>query len=237
MLLILYLMLTEIQSLIRLEWNYFRQFWSYIELGIIGCSWSCVGIYVWRYQESNRIHSLFQKTNGYVYVNLQFATFINDLLSFLLSFCAFFGTIRLTRLCQHHRRLTLFGQTLARATKELISFLMMFSIVFVSFLCLFYFLFVSHIQSCSTLSSTAQMLFEMCLLKFDTSELLNASPVLGPLCFTLFIFLVVFVCMSMFLSIIGDNFRLARDNTNKDREEIFSFMCDRFLRKTGERMK
>ncbi len=237
MLFIIYLMLMEIQSFFRLKWNYFGQFWSLIEVGIIICSWSGVGVYIWRYKESQRISSLFEETNGYVYVNLQLSTYVNDLVTFLFGFCCFFGTIRFLRLCRFNHRLTLFTETLKSAAKELLSFAMMFSIVFLSFLCLFYLLFVAKISSCSSLLGTAQMLFETTLMNFDTSDFYNAAPFLGPLCFSLFVLLVVFVCISMFLSIIMDNFRRTRENAPKNGDEIFSLMWRKFQRKIGKRKK
>ena len=237
MLLVIYVMFIEIKSLFRLKLKYFGQFWSLIELGLIISSWSCLGISILSSQEFDRIGSLFKQTNGYVYINLQLLSYVNDLLRYLFGFCIFFGTIRFVRLCGYNERLKLFSETLKRSTKELISFSMMFSIVFFSFICLFYFLFNSQLWSCSTLLRTSQMLFEMSLSKFDANELMAASSILGPICFSLFIFVVVFICMSMFLSIIGDNFRLTRDNTKKNKEEIFSYMWDRFLRSTGEKKR
>lgn len=239
MLFIVYSMFTEVQLLIRLKWKYLTEFWSLIELGLIVSSWSCIGIFILMLKELNRISELFNETNGYVYIDLQMLTYFNDILRCLFGFCVYFGTIRFVRLCENDKRLKLFVETLKRSTKELISFSMMFSIVFISFICLFYFLFHSQIFSCSTFVETTQMLFEMSLSKFDANELVAASPVLGPICFSLFIFVVFFVCMSMFLSIIGDNFRVVRDEAKKNREEIFSFIWDRFLRKTGlfERME
>ena len=234
MLFIVYSMFNEIQSLFRLKLKYLSEFWSMIELGIIISSWSCIGIFILMLNELNRISSLFKETNGYVYIDLELLTYLNDILRSLFGFCIFFGTIRFVRLCENNSRLTLFLQTLKRSTKELISFSMMFSIVFVSFICLFYLLFNSQIFSCSTFIETTHMLFEMSLSKFDANELVRASPILGPISFSLFIFLVFFVCMSMFLSIIGNNFRLVRDDAKKSREEISSFICDRFLRKTGQ---
>jgi hypothetical protein len=65
--------------------------------------------------------------------------------------------------------------------------------------------------SCASLFHTAQMLFEMTLMKFDASELSQA----GPFCFSLFIVIVVFICISMFLTIINDSFRRARGNVAK----------------------
>jgi hypothetical protein len=62
---------------------------------------------------------------------------------------------------------------------------MMFSIVFISFLSLFYLLFVSSISSCSSLLGTAQILFEMTLMKFDASELSGAAAFFGPFFFSI----------------------------------------------------
>jgi hypothetical protein len=229
-------MYKEIQSFFHLKWCYFRQFRSYIELGIIICSWTCVGVYIWRYKESKRISSLFQQTNGYIYINLQFAAYVNDLLTYLFGFCCFFGTIKFLRLGRFNQRLLLFSQTLEYAGKDLISFTMMFSIVFLAFLSLFYLLFISNIWSCSSLLETSQMLFQMTVLKYPVTDLTGAAAFLGPFCFSLFIFLVVFICLSMFLSIINDNFRRARKNNNKnDDQQIFSFMFDKFLRWIGKR--
>ena len=109
---IIYLMILEFQRLYRLKRNYFRQFWSLIELGIIVCSWSIVRVYIWRYRESNRITSLFEKTNAYVYINLQFAAYVNDLLTYFFGFCCIFATIKFVRLCRYNQRLLLFNQIL-----------------------------------------------------------------------------------------------------------------------------
>ncbi|CAF4053998.1 unnamed protein product, partial [Rotaria sordida] len=201
---IIYLMIIEIRLLFRLKLKYFHEFWS----------------------------SLFKHTNGYVYVNLQFIVYVNNLLTILLSFCCFFEIIKFVHLIRFNQRLLLFIQTLQYAGKELLSFSMMFSIVFMSFLWLFYLLFVSSISSCSSILGTAQMLFEMTLMKFDTYSLIEANAFLGPFCFVLFILLIVFICLNMFISIINDNFRRARENSCVDKE-ILSFMLTKFLRWTG----
>ena len=231
--LIVYFIVIHIQLFFHWKSAYFKQFWSYIELGIIVCSLTSVGLYVWRYREAQRIGKLFGQTHGYVYLNLRFAVYVNDLLTFLLGFCCFFGTIRFLRLCRVSPRLTLFARTLKHASDELLSFTLMFSIVFVAFISLFHLLFVSKISHCASLFQTAEMLFEMVLMKFDASELINASAFLGPFAFTLFIVLVVFVCMSMFLTILSDSFRHARDTNSGDDEGRIGFMYDRFLRWTG----
>ena len=235
MIFIVYFLIYEIQSFLHLKRSYFHRFQSYVQLSIIIISWTCLAIYIWRYRESKRISALFRQTNGYVYINLQLVSYVNDLLTYMLSLCCFFGTIRFAYLCRFNQRSLLFSHTLRNAARELLSFAMMFSIMFFAFVCLFYFLFNAHLQSCSSLLQTARLLFEMTLMKFDAHELIHSKGFLGPFCFSLFTLIVVFVCMSMFVSIINGSFRRARDDVNRrNDEEILFFMIDKFLRWIGK---
>jgi hypothetical protein len=231
-------MIKEIHYFLRRKLSYFRIFWSYINISIIGCSWGILGVYIWRYQESIRISNLLQETNGYVYINLQVSAYVNDILTFLLGFCCFFGTVKFVRLFRLHPRLSLFTETLQYAAKDLLGFSAMFSFVFMAFLTLFYLLFGDKLRDCSTLLNTAQMLFQMMLMKFSVHQLQDAAPFLGPFCFTLFISLVVFVCMRMFISIIIRSFRIVRDTMkvkqNED-QQVLVYMLRKFKRWTGRR--
>jgi hypothetical protein len=227
-------MFIEMKLFFDLKWKYSHRFWSFIETDIIICSWLSVGIYVWRYREYSRIGKLFEETNGFVYINLQFSSYLNDLLRFIYGFCCFFGTIKLIYLCRFNEHIYLYIQAIKYAGKELISFSMMFLIVFISFVCLFYLLFLSTISSCSSLFQTAELLFQMTLMQFDAHQLIGAAAFLGPFCFSLFILLVVFVCLSMFFTIINQSFHRARQNLNKNNEGIYSFMFDQFLRWIGK---
>jgi hypothetical protein len=221
---IVYFLLLEIRSFVRLKKAYFFQLWTYIELGVIICSWTNVGINFWRDREIKRIYTLLRERRDNAYVNFQFLVYVNDLFSFFLGFCCFFGTIKLLRLCRYNRRLALLSNTLGRSMRELISFSFMFAIIFVAFLLLFYFQFIAHVRNCSSVLHTAQMLFEMLLLKFDTAEFIQSQPLLGPVYFALFILFVVFVCINMFVSIINDNFRVVRADVHKvddDEQDLY----------------
>lgn len=220
-------MIMEVVSFIRLKKSYFFQFWSYIEVGIIACSWTGVGIHFWRRHEAARLANLFRISHGDRYINFQLFAYINDIFSFLLGFCCFFGTLKFLRLCRYNRRLSLLSDTLRRSRRELFSFSFMFAVIFIAFLVLFYLQFSSLVWSCSSLLHTAQMLFEMLILKFNTSDLTGAAPLLGPLYFTFFIIFVVFVCINMFVSIVNDNFRLVRADVHRvdeDNQDVFIYL-------------
>lgn len=230
------MMFEEAQSFRKRKLTYFRNFWSYINIGIICCSWANIGIFIWRYRELSRIGDIFKQTNGYSFINLQLAVYIDSVFTYLLSFCCFFGTIKFVKFGRFNHRLMFFCKTLQHASKDLFSFACMFSFVFVAFLTLFYLLFVSKLSNCSSLLQTAEMLFEMILMKFDAHKLSDASAFLGPLSFSLFIFFAVFICMSMFITIINDSFRAAREDakakSNTD-QHILSFMLHKFQRWIG----
>jgi len=236
MLFIGHMTFVEFNLVFKLKRTYFSNFWSLINLCIITFSWSILSIYIWRYRESSRIGDLFSQTHGYVYIDLQTAVYINDLYIDFLGLNCFFGTIKLVRLCRFNSRLLLFIQTLDRARNDLLSFALMFSIVYIAFTALFYLIFASKLASCSNLIRTALMLFEMTLMQFDAHELSSAGAFLGPFCFSLFIFIAVFVCMSMFLTIINESFQTTRNNiklNQQQNEHIFSFMLHKLRQWIG----
>ena len=78
MMFIIYYLIIEIQLISQLKLKYFKEFWSYVQLGMIICSWLSIGVYIWRYKESKRISELFHETNGYVYINLQLSAYVID---------------------------------------------------------------------------------------------------------------------------------------------------------------
>ncbi|CAM4949155.1 unnamed protein product [Rotaria socialis] len=236
MIFIIAMMIEGIQSFMKMKFAHFRNLRSLIDLGIIICSWANVGIYIWKCQESNRIGDLFKKTNGYVYISLQTAAYVNDLFIYLFGFCCFFGTIKFVHLFRFNRRSMYFIKTLQHASRSLISFAFMVSIIYAAFLTLFYFLFISKVEQCSSILQTIQMLFEMTLLKFDVHDLMEAASLLGPICFSLFIFIVVFICVSMFITIIRESFAFVRNEAkfkpNED-QHILSFMFSKLKQWLG----
>jgi uncharacterized membrane protein len=55
-------------------------------------------------------------------------------------------------------------------------------------------------------------------MNFDAHQFSGAAAFLGSFCFSLFILIVVFVCMLMFLFIINKIFRQTRENSHADQQ-------------------
>ncbi|CAF0867741.1 unnamed protein product [Adineta steineri] len=71
-------------------------------------------------------------------------------------------------------------------------------------------------------------------MKFDASDFTGADPFLGPFCFSLFVIIVVFICLSMFLSILNDGFHHVEENPIED-PHILSYMLKKFLNWTRKK--
>jgi hypothetical protein len=82
-------------------------------------------------------------------------------------------------------------------------------------------------------SSLLQMLFEMILMKFDATDILSANALVGPMCVIVF---VVFIGVTMFISIINYSFRIVRKNHRLDQNEdrhMLAFIWNRFQLRKG----
>jgi polycystin 1L2 len=222
MLFIIYFTVIEIHSFIKLKQNYFNSIWLLIQWGTIICSWIGLEIYIWRLREGSHLNELFLQTNGYKYINIETGVYYDNILTYLFGFCCFFSTIKYLYLFRFNSRLCQFGKTLEYVQKDLFYFGWMFIIILISFTCLFYLLFSSKISSCSDILQTIEMLFQTLLFNFNSEDLYEADAFLGPFTFTLFVYFAVFICCTMFISIINNGFRhtrlesKSRTNQNQD---------------------
>ncbi|CAF4097734.1 unnamed protein product, partial [Adineta steineri] len=60
------------------------------------------------------------------------------------------------------------------------------------------------------------------------TDFTGADPFLGPFCFSIFIIIVVFVCLSMFISILNDGFHHVEETLIED-QQMLSYMLKKFL--------
>ena len=88
-------MITEIKLFLEKRKEYIKQFWSYINWAIIFCSWFGVVIHVLRQTEAKKMAKILKENRGLKPINLQFFSYLDSLLTYLLSFCCFFGTLRM----------------------------------------------------------------------------------------------------------------------------------------------
>jgi hypothetical protein len=87
-------MYAEIKLIFQMGKAYIKQFWSYINCGIIICSWFGVVIHIQRQSEMKKMADSL-KMKGKQAISFQFFSYLDTLLTYLLGFCCFFATLKM----------------------------------------------------------------------------------------------------------------------------------------------
>jgi polycystin 1L2 len=218
MILISCLIINEIRLMFKTGLSsYFRNLWNFVELAIIAFSWAAFSLYLYRLAGTNKILKKFKKSsNQNVYIRLDYMSFCNDTLGMCLAFCAFFGTFRFLKLLRFNTRITIFMIAFKKCFHELVGFMFIFLLTWMSFAQAFYLLFNDKLISNSTIVKTMETCFEILLGKFQSDQILKFHPFLGTLTFTVYNIVMVFLLINIFVTILSDGLSKIRHGTNQD---------------------
>jgi hypothetical protein len=235
MLFIVYFMICELRSIVKLKLKYFKQFWSYIEWLIIGFSWAAFAIYFYRLNEANNIKNIFYQTfssssaaafyeqYGYneslPFINLQLVSNWNDIMGFCLAFTTCLGTLKFMKILRFNRRISMLSLTLKRCFSKLIAFGALFLIVYMAFVQLMYLIFGEQTLGFSTILKSMETCFKIMLGRFQAQPLIEASSILGPIVYSFYNLVVVFVLLNIFFSIMTDSYKFVKLESNDGRGE------------------
>lgn len=106
--------------------------------------------------------------------------------------------------------------TVSNAAFDLFLFSIMFFIVTYSFAAAFYIVFSADVEEFSTLLKCFTTLLNYLLGDFDYYSLYEVNPILGPVLFYLYNFLVFFILLNMFLAIIADSYAEVKGNQTEE---------------------
>ena len=180
-------------------------------------------MFVYRLYSSEKIASLIRsnKPASPTLIQMQLTTYWNDALGNCLAFCACLGTIKFLNLLRFSKSVLVFMVTMKMIVRELLSFTFLFMIVYLAFVQLFYLTLSESSLGFSTFISTMETCFAIMLGKFQLNPILETSPRLGPLYFSIFNVVIIFILLNIFLSIVSDGFAKVRSELGSfEREEL-----------------
>ena len=138
-----------------------------MEIQIIVISIVACAMYAYRYLKTDELLSIFQKSGGNSYMKFQMVAYYNETLLYLLGLLVFWSTIKFIKLLRFNKVMSLLGSTLKYASKSLLSFSIMFLILFFAFMQYFYMTYNSLFKTFSTLVLTTEECLQMLVGKFD----------------------------------------------------------------------
>ncbi|XP_072050858.1 polycystin-2-like protein 2 [Amphiura filiformis] len=178
---IIFFFFKEINNLRIEKKKYFKRFWNYIEIIIIFFSVGSITAYFFRYVETVGLLSNFDAYDGTVFINLQYATYLNDIFHYMFGGVAFFSILKFLKLLRFNKRMHMLTDTIHNIRWDLFYFAIFFSFVFFAFSLAFYMAFSSHLLDFADIVYTMETLLQVLLRRFYFADLLLAKRVLGPL--------------------------------------------------------
>jgi len=147
--------------------EYFKKFWSWVDLIIFGLSIGASCIYVYRYFEINSLLGVFEKNGGNAYTNFQMMAYWNEMLMYMLGLIVFWSNIKFIKLLRFNKGMSLIGSTLKYASKSLTSFTITFLLIFFAFNQYFYLTYNTQYITFSSIIQTTEQCLQMLVGKFN----------------------------------------------------------------------
>jgi len=215
-------MIREIRELMRKKLKYFYDLYNYIDLIIIGFSWAAFAFYLYMLYATKEIYSQIRDKSTLFtdkFINLQYLTTCSDFFNSFLGFCAAFATLRFIKLLRFNKRIIVFLAAFKKSFSELVSFGLVFLILWMSFIQAMYLILNDETYAFSSIQNSMITGFEIILGKFNSQIFYNAESKLAPCLFVAYNICVIFVMVNIFISILIEGFNLAREDTQLDEED------------------
>jgi hypothetical protein len=219
----------EVRELLKKKKKYFYDFYNYLDLIIIAFSWAAFAMYLYMLYASYGVYSIIrEKSTGFTdkFINLQYITSCHELFNTFLGICAAFATLRFIKLLQFNKKIIVFLAAFKKSLNELVSFGVLFLVLWMSFVQIIYLLLNSEALEFSSLQNTMYTCFQIILGKFNAGLFYEAQSVFAPYLFVSYNICVVFVMLNIFGAILIESFNLVRVDKQLDDEdpELFTYL-------------
>lgn len=208
---------------------YIKEFWNCVECGIIAFTYAAIALYVYRFLTYRNVLDQVKKT-PFTFKSFQFAAYWDDTYTFCLAVIVMLANIKLNKLLRFNKRFSLLSSTLKYAYYPLLMFSIVWGIVFIAFTFVAALVFGPSLWSYRNIMASLTSLLSLMLGRTTFFDLRDTNRILGPIFFFCFMFMMSFVLINMFVSIVIDAFWVVKhDNDKQSNEyEIVDFIIERF---------
>jgi hypothetical protein len=208
MLFILAMTFKQICLIAKHKLKYLNRFWTYTDLTLITVSYVAMSVYFSRLYETDRlVHYYSLRSSKRPFVNFQMLAYWNDVLSYFLAFCATIGSFEFFKILRHNTNINQVLRTIRHSCFHLATFGFLFAIVIVAFATNMVVVFGAYLDACSSFVHSAETVFKMMLGKYGLNQMYDSSPIMSIVIYFSFVFIVNFVLLRLFISILMTAFK------------------------------
>lgn len=208
---------------------YVKEFWNCVECGIIAFTYAAIAMYIHRELTYRNVLDQVRQT-PFLFKSFQFAAYWDDTYTFCLAAIVMLANIKLNKLLRFNKRFSLLSSTLKYAYYPLLMFSIVWGIVFVAFTLVAALVFGPSLWNYRNIMASLTSLLSVMLGRTTFFDMRETNRILGPIFFFSFMFIMSFVLINMFVSIVIDAFWVVKhDNDKQSNEyEIVDFIIERF---------
>ena len=226
----IYFTVRAIKEIKKEKKEWFKEYWNYGELSIIGVSYAAIVMYIYRYVKTLEILDIFDKTMGNGYISMDFVAYLDEMFGYMISFVCFVSTLKLIKLLRFNRRMGMLSATISRCWDELSGFLIAFIITFIAFVQMFYILLYKNMVDFHNFISAVESSFSMMLGKFSFYEM-QLTSMFAAAMFFVFAIMTSLILINLLLSIILRAFEQVKHDilSQPSDYQMVEFIKERFL--------
>ena len=227
----------EAYTIYQLRCSYFRDPWNFVKLFQIMCSFLVVVFYVVK-SKAVLNSTIKVKENPFVSVSFRDAVLWNDAENMMLAITVFITTVKMLRMFRFNRQIGILMSSFRESGGLLLSYSIIFIIVFSAYAQLGMQILGSHMREYSSFSNAVATEFSMCLgSKMRVQDLTRVNRILGPLFGFSFVLLNAFIFVNFFVAMLNDTHASVKHNVDKQSEEyeMADFILDRLQEFLGFR--
>ena len=206
------------------RWDYFRQFWSMVDIIVFCLGIVAVVTYMLRYFLAQETLSKFTK-NVQFYVNFDHVVWWDDVFSTIVAAICFLVTLKFILVLQEVKTVRAIVQIFERSRRDLVWNGTSFLLTLIGFALLASLLFGSSLQSYNGILNSMSTLFIALIGKSKFREINDTSPILAKIFFFVFALVSVFFFMTIFMSVLGSTIdEVIKHNRKYMNEDLVQYL-------------
>jgi polycystin 1L2 len=217
------LMALEARELMKSKWkDYFSNAYNYFDLAIVAFSWASFSMYLYRLYSAYDIYNKLKRNDDkdLLFINFQYIASCQILFDFLMGSCVFFATLRFIKTLRFNKRVIVYVHAFKQSLNELISFGVIFIIVWVSFVQVFYVLMNAETKEFASIYQSMESCFQIILGKFNSNAFVDSKSFLSEPIFVAYNVIILFIMVNLMISILVNGFDSARNDNDLNHVDV-----------------
>jgi hypothetical protein len=212
----------EARELMKSVWTrYFKNAYNYFDLAIIAFSWASFSMYLYRLYSANEIYDALKRDDrNLLFINFQYLSSCQILFDFLMGACVFFASLKFIKTFRLNKRVIVYVHAFKRSLNELISFGVIFMIIWMSFVQTFYFLMNAEAKEFASIFKSMESCFQIILGKFNSSAFVESKSFLTEPMFVAYNVIILFVMVNLMVAILVNGFDMARNESDSSHVDV-----------------